>query len=151
MDAPASAAQPAASQPAPVPPAPPAPPAFPGGGSGYDTAVYGVPAPAASAYGSPAHWATPARQNVLAWVSFGLAFAGLMFGPLSSIAAIVCGHLARRQVRERGEQGDGAALTGLIVGYVVTGLWVVGFVLYVLFIVAIFAVSTTAGTAYSTP
>jgi hypothetical protein len=115
------------------------------------------PAPAPTAptypvdpYARPTGWgAAPAPQNVLAWVSFGLAFAGLMIGPLSSVAAVVCGHIARRQVRERGEQGAGAALTGLIAGYAVTALWVVGIGLYVLFIVAMIAFSVTATSASS--
>ena len=37
-----------------------------------------------------------------------------MFGLLAGIPAIVCGHIARRQIRERGEQGAQAALIGLI-------------------------------------
>jgi hypothetical protein len=134
MDAPAA-------QPAPVPPTPPVapvPPAY---------ATYAAPG-----YGAPYGWApAPPPQNVLAWVSFGLAFAGLMLGPLSSIAGIVCGHIARRQIRERGEQGAGAALTGLIAGYAITALWVLGIVLYVLFIVAMIAFSTTTGSVYATP
>ena len=38
---------------------------------------------------------------------------------LASICAIVCGHIARRQIRKsKGlEQGKGIALTGLILGY----------------------------------
>ena len=34
------------------------------------------------------------------------------------------GHIARKQIRERNEQGDGFALAGIIVGWVITGLWV---------------------------
>ncbi|MFC5858166.1 DUF4190 domain-containing protein [Agromyces flavus] len=126
----------------PVPPAPPAPPA---------TAV--LPAPgawSANAYGAadpyaaspvvpvgPGAWSAPAapRQNILAWVSFGLGLGSLFFGLLSSIAAIVTGHIARRQLRASGEQGDWAALTGLISGYVITALWVLGIGAYILFIV----------------
>ena len=38
---------------------------------------------------------------------------------LASICAIVCGHIARRQIRKSTglEQGKGIALTGLILGY----------------------------------
>jgi hypothetical protein len=135
MDAPAAHAQPA-----PVPSTPPVP------------SAYAAPTHAVPGYGAPYGWVpAPPPQNVLAWVSFGLAFAGLMLGPLSSIAGIVCGHIARRQIRERGEQGAGAALTGLIAGYAITALWVLGIVLYVLFIVAMIAFSTSTGSVYSTP
>ncbi|MCK8608359.1 DUF4190 domain-containing protein [Agromyces sp. C10] len=138
---------PAAQTPA-VPPAPPAPAAAPPVAHAPSHAGYGYGSP----YGAPAGWApAPPRQNVLAWVAFALAFGGLMLGPLSSIAGVVCGHIARRQIRERGEQGDTAALTGLIAGYIVTALWVVGIVLYVLFIVAIIAFSATAAGVSAMP
>ena len=127
---------------APVPPAPPAPPAtavMPAPGAWSATAY-----PPADPYAAtplvpaaPGSWAAPAapRQNILAWVSFGLGLGGLFFGLLSSIAAIVTGHIARRQLRSSGEQGEGAALTGLISGYVITALWVLGIAAYILFIV----------------
>jgi hypothetical protein len=51
-----------------------------------------------------------------------------------AIAALVCaviglgpigailGHVARKQIRETGEQGDGMALAGIIVGWITTGI-----------------------------
>jgi Domain of unknown function (DUF4190) len=36
----------------------------------------------------------------------------------------ILGFAARRQIRERGEQGDGMALAGIIVGFIVAGLGV---------------------------
>jgi hypothetical protein len=54
----------------------------------------------------------------------GLAIAALVCGVggfvigLSFIPAIICGHIARRQIRQTGEQGAGLALAGLILGYV---------------------------------
>jgi hypothetical protein len=64
----------------------------------------------------------------------GLAIAAMVvalvgFGPVGA----VMGHIARRQIRETGEQGDGFALAGIIVGWIVTGLWVV----YILFFVVV--------------
>jgi hypothetical protein len=129
---------------APVPPVPPVPPA---------PIAVSAPAPAAwsaTAYGPGAvapdsapvaTWAPPVAppQNVLAWVAFGLGLGALMMGLVTSIPAIVLGHIARRQIRERGEQGDAAALTGLIAGYVLSALWVLGIAAYVLFFVLIFA------------
>ena len=61
----------------------------------------------------------------------GLAIASLVFsliGPLGCIPAIVCGHIALRKIRkEAGVQGRGLALAGLIIGYVVLGLFIVLF------------------------
>lgn len=146
MDAPA--AQPAP-LPATTPLTPTSVPAPPGATTGYGTPAYdssGHPG-----YAAPTSWApAPAPQNVLAWVSFGLGLGGVMFGLLTSIPAIVLGHIARRQLRERGEQGDAAALTGLISGYVISALWIVGIAAYVLFFVALFgavAVSSGVGSA----
>jgi hypothetical protein len=56
--------------------------------------------------------------------------AGQVFaGPLTTIPAIVCGHMARGQIRRTGEDGGGLALAGLLVGYA-------GAALMVLFILA---------------
>ena len=54
----------------------------------------------------------PSRPtNVMAVVSFVLAF---VFAPL----AVPFGHIARKQIRERGEGGDVFAVIGLVIGYV---------------------------------
>ncbi len=132
---------------APVPPAPPATALAPAPGA-WSTAR-GATDPYAVQPGAPAgtpYWAPPVapRQNVLAWVSFGLGLGGLFFGLFTSIAAIVCGHIARRQIRQRGEQGDGAALTGLISGYVLTVLWVLGIAAYIAFIVFLIGASAVS-------
>ena len=36
---------------------------------------------------------------------------------LGSVFAVVCGHMARAQIRRTGEAGDDAAIAGLILGY----------------------------------
>ncbi len=60
----------------------------------------------------------------------GLAIASLVCGiaafvtGITCIPAIICGHLARRQIRQTGEQGAGLALAGLILGYVGTVLFI---------------------------
>jgi amino acid transporter len=57
------------------------------------------------------------RTNVLAVIALvcGVAqFAVILTG----IPAIVIGHIARRQIRRTGEDGDGMALAGLILGYI---------------------------------
>jgi hypothetical protein len=61
----------------------------------------------------------------------GLAIAALVCGiaafatGITCIPAIICGHMARGQIRRTGEQGDGLAVAGLILGYVSVALFVV--------------------------
>ena len=70
----------------------------------------------------------------------GLAIAALVCGVggfvvgLSFIPAIICGHLARRQIRQTGEQGAGLALAGLILGYVGIALFIVLIAVFVVIV-----------------
>jgi hypothetical protein len=81
--------------------------------------------------------------NGLAIASMIVAILG--FGPVGAIM----GHVARRQIRERGEQGDGFALAGIIVGWVTTGIWVLfcGFFILVGAFGA-FGAAATSGSGY---
>lgn len=75
-----------------------------------------------------------------------MAILALVFAFVFAPAAIVLGHIARKQIRLTGEDGDGLALAGLIIGYVFTGLTVVFCVGYLIFVVAyalIFAAAST--------
>lgn len=60
--------------------------------------------------------------NQLAGISlaFGIGQVVLLF--FGSITAIVCGHVARSQIRKTGQQGDGMALAGMILGYIGLGI-----------------------------
>ena len=79
--------------------------------------------------------ATVGKTNVLAIVSLVAGIAGLTVIPfLSSIVAVVTGHMARKEVRRTGEQGDGLALAGLITGYIGIGLGVLVAILLVTFL-----------------
>ncbi|HEV3382705.1 MAG TPA: DUF1707 and DUF4190 domain-containing protein [Trebonia sp.] len=55
--------------------------------------------------------------NGLAMASLACGVAQFVFGPLATIPAIAFGHMARSQIRRSGEQGDGLALTGLVLGW----------------------------------
>jgi Domain of unknown function (DUF4190) len=97
------------------------------GQSPYGQAPYGQP-PYGYPYGRP--------TNSLAIVSLVLIF---VFAP----AALVTGILARRQIRQTQEAGDGFALAGIIVGGLATAL----FVLVIVFWIIAFAAITNDGFA----
>jgi hypothetical protein len=82
-----------------------------------------------------------ATTNTLAILSLVFAF---VFAP----ASIVFGHLAKKQIRQTGEQGEGLATAGLWLGYIFTGLgllFCVGY--FVIFAVAI-GTGATSGTTH---
>lgn len=61
----------------------------------------------------------------------GLAAAALVLGlaefptlGFTAIPALVCGHLARSRIRERGEDGDGMATAGIVLGWIGVAFWV---------------------------
>lgn len=51
-----------------------------------------------------------------------MAVMALVFGIVFCPLGIVFGHIARKQIRDTGEDGDGLALAGMIIGYIQTGL-----------------------------
>jgi hypothetical protein len=58
-----------------------------------------------------------ATTNGLATASLACGLAQFASGPLATIPAIVCGHMARSQIKRTGEQGAGLALAGLMLGW----------------------------------
>ena len=60
----------------------------------------------------------------MAILSLVLAF---VFAP----AGLVLGIVARRQIRQTGEEGDGLALAGIIIGAIATAFFVLAIVLWV--------------------
>ena len=66
-------------------------------------------------YGAPAAPGT----NIMAILSLIFAF---VFAPVG----IVLGHIAKKQIKQTGEQGDGLATAGLVISYIFTGLAVLG-------------------------
>ena len=101
--------------------APPASPVgYPAGGySGYG---YGTPGPAAPPTNGLA---------IAAMICSLVGFATCITAPVGA----VLGHVARKQIRERGEAGDGMALTGIIVGWILTVLFIALIIFYVVAIV----------------
>ena len=103
---------------------------LPGGGPGlYSTGLYGM---------------APKRTNPLAIASLACGVGQLVAWPLSTVPAIVLGHVARKQIRRTGEDGSGMALAGLVLGWVGVGAIFIALALVSLIFVA-FAHSTPSG------
>lgn len=92
---------------------------------------------------------TPARQtNSLAVVSLVCGILGWTLLPfLGSIVAIVCGHMARSEIRRnpQTQEGDGLAVAGLVLGYLVIALSVLAVVAVILFFGGLAAIIAFAG------
>ncbi|MBM7492332.1 hypothetical protein JOD64_003554 [Micromonospora luteifusca] len=107
-----------------------------------DQSPYGPPAGEPSPYGQqgpqqPAHWSQqPAYPPQGPYGQYGpspsgpgrgtnvLAILSLVFAFVFPPAGAVLGHVAKRQIRTSGEDGEQLATWGLILGYVFTGLTV---------------------------
>ena len=80
--------------------------------------------------------ATPRTTSTLAIVSLVTGLLGWSFVPwLGSIVAVITGHLARTEIRREPErlEGDGMAVAGLVLGYAMLVLSLLGLLLVVLF------------------
>ncbi len=82
---------------------------------------------------------TAQKQMVgVAVASLVLGILGLvLLGPLGSIPAVICGHVAKSKIKTNPDMltGDGMALAGLILGYVQIGFMLV--ILPILFVIAL--------------
>lgn len=84
------------------------------------------------------HTGTPAAPavrgtNVMAILSLVFAF---VFSPVG----IALGHIAKKQIRQTGEQGNGLATAGLVLSYIFT-------ILGILWIVFVFILAANSGTS----
>jgi len=94
---------------------------------------YGQPPLAQPGYG----YTPPAPTNGMAIASLVVSIGGFFACcGLPSVVGAVLGHIARKQIRERGEQGEGMALAGIIVGWVAFGIFLLIAALYGAAIVA---------------
>jgi hypothetical protein len=104
---------------------------------GYQQSAYQQSAvPASPGYGYGYGPPPPVRRtNGLAIAAMVVSLASLMLCGYPAIVGAIMGHVARRQIRERGEDGDGMALTGVIVGWIVFALAILVTLAYVVFFI----------------
>jgi hypothetical protein len=67
----------------------------------------------------------PAGTNSMAIASMMLGVAEFFTVGLTAIPAVICGHIARRQMRLTSQRGEGMATTGLVLGYMAIIFWAV--------------------------
>jgi hypothetical protein len=107
-----------------------------------DQLVADLPGPHSAVVPQAAATVAPvAETNGLAMASLACGLAQFVFGPLATIPAIALGHAARRQIRRTGQQGDGLAVAGLVLGWGAVILAIIGIV------IALTAFTSLQGTA----
>jgi hypothetical protein len=115
--------------------------------------MQGQPMPPAPQGQTPYGYGYPAYPYPVARKTNGLAIASLVVsiasffvcaGLIGFVGAIL-GHVARKQIAERGEDGAGMAKAGIIIGWIATAIGLVLTAVYVVFIV--FAISHADNTS----
>ncbi|MER6808322.1 DUF4190 domain-containing protein [Actinomadura nitritigenes] len=96
-------------------------------------------------YGGPAP--VSRGTNGMATAAMVLGLVGIVSCGTTSILAIIFGHVAQSQIKRTHEEGQGMATAGLILGYIVTGLWLIVWVFY-LWLWAIVFGSAAGSTTY---
>ncbi|MGH3739351.1 MAG: DUF4190 domain-containing protein [Micromonosporaceae bacterium] len=117
---------------------PPPPPEYPGGYASGPPAQY-------NPYGG---YPPPRGSNGLALASMIVSLVSIAVCPLAGAAGAIMGHVARGQIKETGEEGEGFALTGIIVGWIISGLsllLIVGYILLAVFLFSATATRTDSG------
>jgi hypothetical protein len=100
-------------------------------GRAYAAKTYGelatltadLPAGAVPAVWPMAVYQPPVTTNSLARASLVLGVAEFFTMGLTAVPAIICGHMAKREMRQTGQRGDGLATSGLVLGYMAVIFW----------------------------
>ncbi|WP_193073225.1 DUF4190 domain-containing protein [Brevibacterium sp. FME37] len=84
--------------------------------------------------------------NTLAIIGMVMSLIGAFtsFVP-AGIVGIVMGHVARKQIRQRGERGDAMAVTALWAGYLGVGFWLIFWGLHCVVVVLAIAAGAAEG------
>lgn len=98
------------------------------------------PLPQPAPYPAPSGVPLSVQTNTLAIVSLASGIASWFLLPvIGAVVAVITGHMARREIRRTGEQGDILALIGLVLGYVHLAVAVLLIVLLILVVVGAIA------------
>lgn len=85
----------------------------------------------------------PVSTNSLARASLVLGVAEFFTMGLTAIPAIICGHMAKREMRQTGQRGDGLATSGLVLGYMAVIFW--GILIVLSIVGAVISATGTGG------
>jgi hypothetical protein len=102
----------------------------------------------------PAMYAYAPPTNSLAVASLVAGILSWVLCPLlGAVLAVIFGHVARGQIKQRGEGGGGMAIAGLVMGYANLGLTVLGIVVWIFLFagLAIFGAAIGGGTSFPSP
>jgi len=105
-------------------------------------------------YGYPPYYSQPPQagqpgpymQPYIHRTTNGMAIASMVLGIvwiywIGSVLALVFGYIARRQIRERGQAGDGMAIAGIVLGWIGVGVF--------LLVMALFIIGSASSPDYS--
>ena len=81
-------------------------------------------------FGETANTVAYRTTNALAIVSLVASLLGFFTFGVGSLAGIVCGHIALRQIKTNNQDGSGMAVAGLVLGYIPIGLVLLVIVLF---------------------
>jgi hypothetical protein len=99
---------------------------------GYGQQPYGQPQYGQPGYGQPpAYGQQPGYPPAYGRPTNTMAILALVLAFVFAPAGLILGIVARRQIKRSGEEGDGLALAGIIVGGIFTALFVLGIVLLI--------------------
>lgn len=96
----------------------------------------------------PMGYAPVPKTNGLAIASLVCSLLGLATCAATSILGVIFGHLAKSQIKQSGEEGEGMALAGLIVGYIGLAIFALIALFYFGLIALIVGTSGTTTTTY---
>jgi hypothetical protein len=121
----------------PPPPGGPPPGSLgPYGQPGYAQPGYAQPAYAQQGYAQPGYappgYPPPGYPPVYVRPTNTMAILALVMAFVFAPTGLILGIVARKQIRETGEDGDGLALAGIIVGGIVTAIFVFFMVLWII-------------------
>lgn len=68
----------------------------------------------------PVYYVRPTKTNGLAVASMVLGIVWAFY--IGSILAVIFGHIALKQIDQRGDSGKGMAIAGLVLGYIGVGV-----------------------------